>query len=184
MLLMLAQIKPKSSELRQNSFTRGGVPHVSVRAWALGCFQSYQYPNLSEGTDHVSGQLCGDKKCHFSGITKCGSLEEGAGERCSECDISLTHTNPQSSYCGHITHAHRHSTSVTVCIYHTHTWTFNISYHQQIMHTHRPSTSVTAGIWHKQTFSVSITNRHTQTFNVHYCQHNSQRISTAVTVGT
>ena len=58
------------------------MPHVSVHAWALGCFQSYQYPNLSEGTDHISGQLCGDKKCHFSGVTKCGSLEEGGDKKC------------------------------------------------------------------------------------------------------
>ena len=37
--------------------------------------QSYQNPNLSEGTDHVSGQPCGDKECHFSGITKSGRVQ-------------------------------------------------------------------------------------------------------------
>ena len=47
--------------------------------------QSYQYPNLSEGADRVGGQLRGDKECRFSGVTKSGSLEEGAGKRCSEC---------------------------------------------------------------------------------------------------
>ena len=36
--------------------------------------QSYQYPNLSEGTDHVGGQLRGDKECPFSGITKSGRV--------------------------------------------------------------------------------------------------------------
>ena len=44
--------------------------HVYVSAWALGCFQSYQYQNLSEGADRVGGQLLGDKECPFSGITK------------------------------------------------------------------------------------------------------------------
>ena len=34
--------------------------------------QSYQYPNLSEDTDHITGQLHGDKECPFSGITKSG----------------------------------------------------------------------------------------------------------------
>ena len=48
--------------------------------------QSYQYPNLSDGADRVGGQLRGDKECPFSGVTKSGSLEEGAGKRCSECD--------------------------------------------------------------------------------------------------
>ena len=32
--------------------------------------QSYQYPNLSEGTDRVGGQLCGDEECPFSGVTE------------------------------------------------------------------------------------------------------------------
>ena len=41
--------------------------------------QSYQYQNLSEGADPIRGQLHGDKECPFSGVTKSGSLEEGAG---------------------------------------------------------------------------------------------------------
>ena len=41
---------------------------------------SYQYPNLSGGADRVCGQLRGDKECPFSGVTKSGSLEEGAGK--------------------------------------------------------------------------------------------------------
>ena len=32
--------------------------------------QSYQYPNLSEGSDRVGGQLHGDKECPFSDVTK------------------------------------------------------------------------------------------------------------------
>ena len=75
MLLTQAQIKLKSFELRRNSFFSfsflPGVdaPRVYVRAWALGCFhtQSYQYPNLSEGADHIGGQLRGNKECPFSG---------------------------------------------------------------------------------------------------------------------
>ena len=50
------------------------APHVYVHAWMLGCFQSYQYPNLLEGTDRVDGQLHGDKECPFSGITKSGRV--------------------------------------------------------------------------------------------------------------
>ena len=46
--------------------------------------QSYQYPNISEGAEHVGGQLRGDKEC---GVTKSGSLEEDAGKRCSECAV-------------------------------------------------------------------------------------------------
>ena len=47
--------------------------------------QFYQYPNLSESADRVDGQLRGDKECPFSGVTKSGSLEEGAGKPCREC---------------------------------------------------------------------------------------------------
>ena len=36
--------------------------------------QSYQYPNFSKGAVHVGGQLCGDKECPFSGITKSGRV--------------------------------------------------------------------------------------------------------------
>ena len=83
---MPAQTKPKSFESRRNSFfTRGGC--VSCLRACLGARllpQSYQYPNLSEGAGHISGQLHGDKECSCV-VTKSGSLEESAGERCSEC---------------------------------------------------------------------------------------------------
>ena len=36
--------------------------------------QSYQYPNLSEGADRISGQLRGDKDRPFSGVTKSGRV--------------------------------------------------------------------------------------------------------------
>ena len=36
--------------------------------------QSYQYPNLSEGTDRVGGQLHGDKECPFIGVIKSGKV--------------------------------------------------------------------------------------------------------------
>ena len=36
--------------------------------------QAYQYPNLSEGADHVGGQPRGDKQCPFSGVTKSGRV--------------------------------------------------------------------------------------------------------------
>ena len=36
--------------------------------------QSYQYPNFSEGSDCIGGQLRGDKEYPFSGITKSGSV--------------------------------------------------------------------------------------------------------------
>ena len=63
-------------ESRQNSFFHSGVDasHAYVRAWALGCFQSYQYPNLSDGAGRVAGQLRGDKECPFSGVTKSGRV--------------------------------------------------------------------------------------------------------------
>ena len=92
MLLTPAEIKPKSFESRWNFFffIRGGC--VSCLRTSLGARllpQSYQYPNLSEGADRVAGQLRGDKECPFSGVTTSGSLEEGAGKRCSECDPNL-----------------------------------------------------------------------------------------------
>ena len=77
MLLTPAQIKPKSSESRRNSFLPGvDAPHVYVRAWALGCFYSHisTQLNLSEGADRVAGQLRGDKECPFSGVTKSGRV--------------------------------------------------------------------------------------------------------------
>ena len=43
---------------------------------------------LSECADRVAGQLPGDKECAFNGVTKSGSLEEGAGKRYSEYVVS------------------------------------------------------------------------------------------------
>ena len=48
-------------------------PHVYVRGTRL-LPQSYQYANLSEGADHVGGQLRGDKECPLSGVTKSGRV--------------------------------------------------------------------------------------------------------------
>ena len=72
--------------------------------------QSYQYSNLSEGADRVGGQLRRDKDCPFSGVTKSGSLEEGAGKRCSECGLYV-----------HVTSFHRREKALwplvtTVCV--------------------------------------------------------------------
>ena len=36
--------------------------------------QSYQCPNLSEGSDRISGQLRGNEDCPFSGVTKSGRV--------------------------------------------------------------------------------------------------------------
>ena len=77
MSLTPAQIKPKSSELRWNSFffTQGGC--TSCLRGCLGAKLlplSYQYPNLLEGTDRIHGQLCRDNECPFSGITKSGRV--------------------------------------------------------------------------------------------------------------
>ena len=68
----------KTSRLNQDrtlSFTRGGC--ISCLRACLGTrllLQSYQYPNLLEGTDCVGGQLHRDKECPFSGITKSGRV--------------------------------------------------------------------------------------------------------------
>ena len=62
------------------------APHVYVRAWAIGCFFSHIRTETSRRALTASVcQLRGDKECPFSGVTKSGSLEEGAGKRCSEC---------------------------------------------------------------------------------------------------
>ena len=70
MLFTPAQIKPQSFESRRNSFfTRGGC--ASCLRACLGARllpQSYQYPNLSEGSDRVGGQLREDKECPFSDV--------------------------------------------------------------------------------------------------------------------
>ena len=44
-------------------------------ALALGCiYRHYQYPNLLEGADRITGQLRRDKECPFSGVTKSGRI--------------------------------------------------------------------------------------------------------------
>ena len=56
-------------------YTRGGC--VSCLHACLGTRllpQSHQYPDLSEGTDGVGGQLRGDEECPFSGVTKSGRV--------------------------------------------------------------------------------------------------------------
>ena len=56
-------------------FTPGGC--ASCLRACLGARllpQSYQYPNLSEGADRISGQLRGDKESPFSGVTKSGRV--------------------------------------------------------------------------------------------------------------
>ena len=76
MLLMPAQIKPKPFESRRNFFlTRGGcIPCLHAWLGARLLPQSYQHPNLSEGTDCASGQLRGDEECPFSSVTKSGRV--------------------------------------------------------------------------------------------------------------
>ena len=51
--------------------------------------QSYQYPNLSEGGDHVSGQLRGDKNCPFSDVTKSGRVWRKAPENGARCVLLM-----------------------------------------------------------------------------------------------
>ena len=84
-------MKPKSFQSRQNSISPfflftgvGSATCLRVCMDAMLLPQSY-YPNLPEGADSVSGQPHGDEKCPFSGVSKCGSLEEGGGKRCSQC---------------------------------------------------------------------------------------------------
>ena len=97
-------------------FTRGGC--ASCLRACLGARllpQSYQYPNLSEGTDSVGGQLRENKVCPFSGVTSsgrvgrmvpesdAGSLEDGAGKRrwefggrCRKATLGVWRTVPES----------------------------------------------------------------------------------------
>ena len=96
------------------SFVSSDVGFFSTQDGCVSCLraylgarllpQSYQYPNFSEGADCVAGQLHGGKECPFSGVTKSGSLEEGAGKRCSEC--VRTPLFYQSAQC------HKHTPSI------------------------------------------------------------------------
>ena len=58
--------------------TRGGC--VSCLRACFGARLLLQYPNLSEGADRVAGQLCGDKECPFSGVTKSGRVRRKVPE--------------------------------------------------------------------------------------------------------
>ena len=55
------------NEVRLNRLNRDGTHFYSERTRLFTsdalCFQSYQYPNLSDGADSVGGQLRGDKEC-------------------------------------------------------------------------------------------------------------------------
>ena len=81
MLFTPTQIKPKLFESTRNSFFFF-LPRVDVLLFTCMpgryvtsiVLSEYQYPNLSESADCVGGQLCGDKKCPFSGVTKSGRV--------------------------------------------------------------------------------------------------------------
>ena len=103
MLLMPAQIKPKLFESRRNSsfffLIQGGC--VSCLCACLGTRllpQSYQYPNLLEGTDRICGQLCRDNECPFSGITKSGRVWRKIPEsNARRVRLTLTHLQRPST---------------------------------------------------------------------------------------
>ena len=57
---------------------RASCLHACLDAMLLP--QSYQYPNLLEGTDSISEQLDRDEEWSFSGITNSGSLEKSVSE--------------------------------------------------------------------------------------------------------
>ena len=65
--------------------------HVYVRAWALGCFYSHSSTGTFRRALAASLDSCAEKKTAPSGVTKSGSLEEGAGKRYSECDRDTLH---------------------------------------------------------------------------------------------
>ena len=56
------------------------------------------YPNLSEGTDRVGGQLHGDKECPFSDVTKSGRVWRKVPESDTQsvgaplCHFMLSHS--------------------------------------------------------------------------------------------
>ena len=103
MLLTPAEIKPKSFESTLNFFFLPGVD-ASCLCACLGArflLQSYQYPNLSEGTNRVGGQLHGDKECPFSGVTKSGRVWRKVPESDAQ---SYVHTH---------THTHTHTHNIT-----------------------------------------------------------------------
>ena len=65
------------NEMEPSLFLTQGGCVSSLHACGLGARllpQSYQYPNLLEGTNCVGWQLHGDKECPFSGVTKSGRV--------------------------------------------------------------------------------------------------------------
>ena len=64
----------RTEVLPLTSLTLLPLGQTGSRSWTLCCFQSYQYPNLSEGADRVGGQMCGDKECPFSGAISSGRV--------------------------------------------------------------------------------------------------------------
>ena len=59
------------------------APHVYMHAWVLGCFYSHISIQTFLRALTMSVDSCVDiKSAPFSGVTKSGSLEEGAGKQC------------------------------------------------------------------------------------------------------
>ena len=63
--------------------------HVYVRALTLGCFYSHISTRTFRRAMTTSLDSCAEIEYPFSDVIKSGSLEEGAGKRCSECDSAL-----------------------------------------------------------------------------------------------
>ena len=62
--------------------------------------QPYQYSNLLEGADRVSGQLRGDKECPFSGITKSGRVWRKVPEsNAQSVSVTLVFVAMQPQHC-------------------------------------------------------------------------------------
>ena len=81
----------KTEHVAYTSTKKTKIIWIEMRTCVLGHYvaltQSSWYPNLSEGADHVSRQLCRDRVplqwCNQFWL----SLEEGAGKWCSTCDL-------------------------------------------------------------------------------------------------
>ena len=81
----------RTDVLPLTSLTLLPLGQTGSSSWTLCCFQSYQYPNLSEGADRVGGQLCGDKRVPLQWRNQFRpSLDQGAEKRCSECGLPQT----------------------------------------------------------------------------------------------
>ena len=72
----------------------------------LGCLvgstvlSQYQYLNISEGADQVGGQLCGDKECPFSGVTKSGRVWRKVPESGARSVERDAHVHANMFVCG------------------------------------------------------------------------------------